>query len=320
MDRHLAHRSFILQGLPLAILLALTSVSGCTSRNAEAPAVPAARTFATPEEAADALVAAAKAGNLEAVIAIFGPEGKELAASSDPTTARMNREVFTVAARERKHLVEDSPTQRTLVIGNEDWPFPVPIVKDGDRWRFDTAAGKEEVIARRIGRNELSAIAISRAYVGAQLRYAASGHDGKPKGLYAMTFQSDTGKQNGLYWPTKHGEKLSPLGDLVAKASEEGTDLAARTQPAPLHGYYFKILKEQGAAAPGGAKNYIAKGVMSGGFALVAWPAEYDGSGVMTFIVGPDGTVYQKDLGPETDATARAMTAFNPDESWTIVD
>jgi Protein of unknown function (DUF2950) len=319
MRSHMTHRSSVRRGLTLAALLMLMAVPACTRTEEPAPSSPY-RTFATPEEATDALIAAAKAGNLEALVGIFGPEGKELAASSDPTTARMNREVFTVAARERKQLVEDSPTRRTLVIGNEDWPFPVPIVKEGDRWRFDTAAGKEEVIARRIGRNELSAIAISRAYVGAQRRYAAQGHDGKPKGLYAMTFRSDAGKQNGLYWPAAKGQKLSPLGDLAAKAAEEGTDLGARTSPEPLHGYYFKILKEQGAAAPGGAKNYVVKGVMSGGFALAAWPAQYDASGVMTFIVGPDGIVREKDLGPETDATARAMTAFNPDESWQIVE
>jgi Protein of unknown function (DUF2950) len=317
MLSHITHRSSVHRGLTLAALLMVMVVPACTRTE---PAAPPYRTFATPEEAMDALIAATKAGNLEALLGIFGPEGKDLAASSDPTTARMNREVFTVAARERKQLVEDSPTRRTLVIGNEDWPFPVPIVKEGDRWRFDTAAGKEEVIARRIGRNELSAIAISRAYVGAQRRYAAQGHDGKPKGLYAMAFRSDVGKQNGLYWPAAKGQKLSPLGDLAAKAAAEGTDLGARTSPEPLHGYYFKILKEQGAAAPGGAKSYVVKGVMSGGFGLVAWPAQYDGSGVMTFIVGADGIVREKDLGPETDATARAMTAFDPDESWTTVE
>jgi hypothetical protein len=303
--------------LPVAFAIALVAVQACSSST---PPPPPYQTFDTPEQAVDALVAAAKAGKVEEMIAIFGPDGRDIAASSDPTTARMNRQVFNAAVRERKTLVEDGPTKRTLVIGKEDWAFPVPIVTEGNRWKFDTAAGKEEVIARHIGRNELAAIATSRAYVTAQLRYAEQGHDGKPAGLYAMAFRSDPGKQNGLYWPTKRGEKLSPLGDFVAQASEEGTDLAARTQPAPLHGYFFKILKEQGAAAPGGAKNYVTKGVMSGGFALVAWPAEYDVTGVMTFIVGPDGVVRQKDLGPDTDKTARAMTAFDPDQSWTAVE
>ena len=305
-----------LGGGRLPVAFALIALSACSSTPPPAPY----RTFSTAEQAVDALVAAAKAGNVEDVISIFGPDGRELAASSDAATARMNREVFNAAVRERKMLVEDSPTQRTLVIGNEDWPFPVPIVLENGRWKFDTAAGKEEVIARRIGRNELAAIATTRAYVTAQLRYAERGHDGKRAGLYAMTFRSDPGRQNGLYWPTKRGERLSPLGDFVAQASQEGIAIAERTQPAPLHGYFFKILKEQGAAAPGGARNYVAKDVMSGGFALVAWPAEYDVTGVMTFIVGPDGVVREKDLGPETAKTARTMTAFDPDQSWAAVD
>lgn len=315
MSDHMTFPFSLRHGLALAATL-LFVLPACH----QAPPPTPYKTFATPEEAADALVAATKSGKLDSIIEIFGPDARELAASSDPGTAKEGREIFTAAARERRHLVEDSPTQRTLVIGNEDWPFPVPIVKDGERWKFDTASGKEEVIARRIGRNELAAIDTAYAYVGAQQRYAMQGHDGKPKGLYAMAFQSDPGKQNGLYWPTKHGEKMSPLGDLVAQAAEEGTDLAARKQPAPLHGYYFRILKEQGAAAAGGAKNYVVKDAMSGGFALVAWPAEYDVTGVMTFIVGPDGVVKQKDLGAETDKTAKAMTAFDPDESWAIAE
>ena len=305
-----------LGGGRLPIAFALIALAACSST----PPPPPYRTFSTPEQAVDALVAAVKAGNIEDVIAIFGPEGRELAASSDPATGRMNREVFIAAVRERKMLVEDSPTQRTLVIGNEEWPFPVPIVREDDHWKFDTAAGREEVIARRIGRNELAAIATSRAYVAAQRRYAERGHDGKPAGLYDMTFNSDPGKQNGLYWPTKRGERLSPLGDFVAQAAEEGIPLGERRQPAPHHGYFFKILKEQGAAAPGGARNYVVKNVMSGGFALVAWPAEYDVTGIMTFIVGPDGVVREKDLGPDTARTARAMTAFDPDQSWAVVD
>jgi len=318
MSSHLMNRSFVCRGLALIGALALVVVSACAP--AERTETTPYRTFATPEEAVDALAAATKAGELDALIAIFGPEGRELAASSDPATARMNRQVFLVASRERKQLIEDSPTRRTLVIGNEEWPFPVPIVKEGDRWRFDTETGREEVIARRIGRNEMAAIDTSRAYVAAQLRYAAQGHDGKPAGLYAMTFRSDTGKQNGLYWPAARRQKLSPLGDLVAQAGRDGTTLPGPTPPTPLRGYFFKILKEQGAAAPGGAKNYVAKNVMSGGFALVAWPAEYDVTGVMTFIVGPDGVVREQDLGPKTDAVAPAITVFNPDESWAPVE
>ena len=275
------------------------------------------RAFATPEEAVKGLVDSLKADNLDALLAIFGPDGRELATSSDAATARMNRRLFAVAFRERWHLEDAAPDRKTLVIGYEDWPFPVPIVKGADGWRFDTAAGKEEVLARRIGRNELDAIATIRAYVTAQRRYAEEGHDGKPAGVHATKFQSDPGKENGLYWPTERGQKRSPLGDLVAQAAEENRSPGVdRTKPTPFHGYYFKILTGQGAAAPGGAKNYIVKGDMSGGFALVAWPAQYDASGVMTFVVNQDGIVRERDLGPQTDAIARKMTAYNPDASW----
>ena len=275
------------------------------------------RAFATPEEAVKGLVDSLKADNLDALLAIFGPDGRELATSSDAATARMNRRVFAVAFREQWHLEDAAPDRKTLVIGYEDWPFPVPIVKGANGWRFDTAAGKEEVLARRIGRNELDAIATIHAYVTAQQRYAQQGHDGKPAGLHATKFQSDPGKENGLYWPTARGQKRSPLGDLVAQAAEENRLPGAdRTKPTPFHGYYFKILTSQGAGAPGGAKNYIVKGEMSGGFALVAWPAQYDASGVMTFVVNQDGIVRERDLGPQTDAIARKMTAYNPDASW----
>ncbi len=292
----------------LALLGSLATAAGQT-------ATP--RTFAAPEDAVKALFDAVKAGNLDALLAIFGPEGRELSASSDPATARMNRQVFTVAAREQWRLEEATPTRKTLVVGNEDWPFPVPLVKEPDGWRFDTAAGKEEVLARRIGRNELEAIATCHAYVTAQQRYAQQGHDGKPAGVHATKFQSDPGKENGLYWPAARGQKRSPLGDVVAQAAEEGRPLGGdRTQPTPFHGYYFKILTGQGAAVPGGARSYVVKGEMSGGFALVAWPAQYDATGVMTFIVNQDGTVRERDLGPQTDAIARKMTVYNPDASW----
>jgi len=279
----------------------------------------AQRTFPTPEDAVKALVDTVKAGNLESLLAIFGPEGKELIDSSDPATARQNQRVFVVAAAEKWHLEDAAPNRKTLIIGNEDWPFPAPLVKEANGWRFDAAAGKEEVLARRIGRNELMAIAATRAYVTAQRRYAEAGHDGKPAGLHAAKFQSDPGKEDGLYWPTTRGQKRSPLGDVVAQAAAEGRPVTGKaTQPSPFHGYYFKILTAQGSAAQGGAKSYIVKGEMSGGFALVAWPAQYDATGIMTFIVNQDGVVREKNLGPGTDATARKMTAYNPDSSWRL--
>jgi hypothetical protein len=275
------------------------------------------RTFATPEDAVRALTDATKAGNLNDLLAIFGHEGQELVASTDTATAQRNREVFTVAAAEGWRLLDQGTNRKVLIVGNEGWPFPVPLAKIAARWRFDTAAGKEEVLARRIGRNELAAIATCRTYVAAQRRYAAQGHDGKPAGLFATTFRSDPGKQNGLYWPAAPHQPRSPLGDLVAQASAESRPLDTdRERRQPFHGYYFKILTAQGPAAPGGAKSYLVNGELSAGFALVAWPAQYDVVGIMTFIINQDGIVHERDLGVQTEATAAAMTLYNPDASW----
>jgi hypothetical protein len=296
-----------------SLVMSVLLVSLIVSLNAQA----AARAFARPEDAVAALLAAVKTGSLGDLLALFGPEGQTLISSSDPATARQNQQVFAVAAAEKWQLVDDGQGGKTLVIGYEEWPFPVPIVKTGNEWHFDTAAGKEEVLARRIGRNELSVIDTCRAYVTAQKRYAERGHDGKPAGLYATVFASHPGKEDGLYWPTTHGQPRSPLGDLVAQSAIEGRPInAAPTQPAPFHGYYFRILTGQGAGASGGAHSYIANGDMSRGFALVAWPAQYDATGIMTFVVNHDGIVYEKDLGSESDSLARKMTLFNPDQTW----
>ena len=277
------------------------------------------RTFATPEDAVRALMEVVKAGKIDELLVMFGPDSRELVASSDAATGRRNREVFTAAVAEGWRLVDERDQVKTLVIGYEEWPFPVPLVKDAKGWRFDTAAGKEEVLARRIGRNELAVIQVCRAYVTAQRLYARAGHDGKPMGLYAKSFRSDPGKQNGLYWPAVRGQKRSPLGDLVAQAAEEGRSIGQDGQPAPFHGYYFRILTAQGSAAAGGAKDYLAGGEMSGGFAIVAWPAQYDATGIMTFIVNQDGIVREKDLGPGTNATVKTMTLYDPDSSWGAV-
>lgn len=294
----------------------LAAVAAC--RRTET--APRHRTFASPEEAVRGLTEAAKGDNLQDVLAIFGPDGQALVDSSDPVTARRNRKIFTVAVAEKWRLEDQGASRKVLVIGNEDWPFPIPIVKEGNVWRFDTAAGKEEVLARRIGRNELAAILACRAYVTAQRLYAQREHDGKPQGLYARGFQSDPGRQNGLYWPASHGQKRSPLGDLLAAAADEAAARRAATgKPQPFHGYYFRILTAQGAAAPGGAKDYVVNGELSDGFALVAWPAQYDVTGVMTFVVNQDGILWESDLGPETEKAARGMTVYNPDASWTAV-
>jgi Protein of unknown function (DUF2950) len=301
------------------IALACASVAVAAAVSCTSPA-PGPRTFGTPEDAVRTLTEVVKAEKLDDLLAIFGPDGQELVASSDPVTGRRNRRVFTIAVAEGWKLIDQGSDRKVLVIGNEEWPFPIPLVRDANGWRFDTAAGKEEVIARRIGRNELAVIQICRTYVTAQRLYARHGHDGKPAGLYATAFRSDTGKQNGLYWPAGRGQKRSPLGDLVAQAAEEGRTASADRQPSPFHGYYFKILTGQGAAAAGGAKDYVAGGHMSGGFALVAWPAQYDVTGVMTFIVNQHGVLHQKDLGSGTDANARAMALYDPDSSWGKVE
>src|SRR3954447_9779777 len=280
-------------------------------------AVDAPRTFQSPEDATRELIRVVKAGRLEELIAMFGRDGQELAAGSDPATGRKNREVFTAAAAEGWRLVDQGSNRKTLVIGNEGWPFPVPLVNDGTAWRFDAAAGLEEVIARRIGRNELEVIETCHAYVGAQRRYAQEGHDGKPAGLFAKSFRSDPDKHNGLYWPAAHGQKRSPFGDLVAQAAEHEQKLDTNPErPSTFHGYHFKILTEQGPAAAGGAKSYVVSGDMSGGFALVAWPAQYDVTGVMTFIIDGQGIVFQKDLGPKTESAAASLTRYDPDSSW----
>jgi hypothetical protein len=297
-------------------LIAVTVASLGLAASSCSRATPGPRTFATPEEAVRALTDVVKAEKLDDLLAIFGPDGKELIASSDAATARGNRKVFTVAVAEKWHLVDQGANTKVLVIGNEEWPFPVPLVHDANGWRFDTAAGKEEVVARRIGRNELAVMQICRTYVAAQYHYAHEGHDGKRAGLYATAFRSSPGKQNGLYWEAGHGQKRSPLGDLVAQAAEEGRSLGKEGRPEPFHGYYFKILTSQGAAATGGAKNYVTGGDMSGGFALVAWPAQYDATGVMTFIVNQDGVLYEKDLGPDTASAAKAISVYDPDSSW----
>jgi hypothetical protein len=304
----------VLARLMAAALLCVALVIVCSCRK---PSAASYHTFATPEDAVQALIKAASTEKVDGIVEIFGPEGKELIDTSDPASARRAREVFTAAAAEGWRLVDREGTSKTLVVGNEEWPFPVPLIREASGWRFDTPAGREEVVARRIGRNELSVIDTCETYVLAQHLYARDAHDGKPSGVYATVLRSDPGRENGLYWPATRGGRRSPLGDRLAGADLQRIVSEDRSKLVPFHGYYFRILTAQGASAPGGAKNYIANGEMTGGFALVAWPAQYDFTGVMTFIVGIDGIVRQKDLGPGTDAVARAVSVYDPDASWT---
>ena len=299
------------------IAAALAATAACTSSE---PRRPQQKTFGSPEEAVRMLADVVKAADVEQLSAIFGADSKELVDTSDPVTARRNRETFTAAFAEGWSLVDAQPAGKTIVIGYEQWPFPVPLVQDGNSWRFDGAAGKAEVLARRIGRNELAVIRICATYVAAQKHYAADRHDGKPAGLYAQSFRSDAGKENGLFWPVKKGQKLSPLGDMVAQAANEGRTASEAQEGTPFYGYRYKILTAQGPAAQGGAKSYVANGDMSGGFAMVAWPAEYDLTGIMTFLVNQDGIVYEKDLGPESAAMAGKMSDYNPDDSWKRIE
>jgi Protein of unknown function (DUF2950) len=272
------------------------------------------RTFATPEDAAVALVEAGEAADNRALRSLFGPEGEKLLLSGDPVMDQRNREVFLVAYSEQASLMAESPTRDILYVGNEFWPFPIPLVKEGTAWRFDTAAGAQEVLFRRIGRNELATIQVCRAYVDAQNEYAAKAHDGRPVGAYAQRIASTPGKQDGLFWKSEDPEDLSPLGEFAAEATAEGYK-HIEGQPAAFHGYVFRILTG-GEISGHAAASYVVNGEMRGGFALIATPAVYGNSGVMSFVVNQDGVVYEKDLGPDSAAIAAAMTEFKVDASW----
>jgi hypothetical protein len=299
----------------LAVLALLSLAVSARAASSGGP-----RAFATPDDAVRTLVDTVKAGDLDALLAFFGPQGRQLVDTSEPATGRRNRQVFLAAMAEGWTLTDKAPGRKELVVGNEAWPFPMPLVKTKAGWSFDAAAGREEILNRRIGTNELAVIRILGQYVAAQRAYAASGHDGKRAGLYARRFGSTAGKQDGLYWPSRRGEARSPLGVLVAQASEEGYHRRADQQgPAPFHGYYFRILEGQGKSAKGGAAAYVVAGEMSGGFGLVAWPVHYGASGVMTFIVNQDGIAYEKDLGPQTATRAKAITRYDPDSTWSAV-
>lgn len=277
--------------------------------------------FAAPRQAVRALVAALRADQPERVVAILGPGSRRLVFSGDAVADRLGREEFVAAYDAASRIDRQGAARAVLVIGKKQWPFPIPLVLEDHAWRFDTQAGAQEILDRRIGRNELSAIETCRAYVDAQRDYAATVPG--PDGLlaYARRFLSSPGKHDGLYWPSAEGEPQSPMGPLVAEAREEGyvVGQGAGRKRTPYHGYYYRILDAQGPHAADGARSYIVDGAMIGGFALVAFPARYGDSGIMSFIVNQDGIVYQKNLGKHTTTTAREMGEFDPDPSWTRV-
>jgi hypothetical protein len=292
----------------------LTSVIAVILVCAMASVASAQQSFKTPGEGTEALVSAARTGNRKAILTVLGGAGAEIVSSGDDVADAAARQRF-LAAYDAKHQVTmDGDSKAIMIIGPEDFPFPIPLVRKHGIWRFDTAAGRLEILYRRIGRNELAAIQACLAYVDAQNEYAEKDRTGAGLGIYAQRVISKPGQKNGLYWPASQAGDESPLGELVAQATGEGYRVGAGR--APFHGYYFKILTRQGPNVSGGALDYIVRGKMIGGFALVAYPAEYGNSGVMTFLVNHTGVVFQKDLGPRTADIAERMTAFNPDQTW----
>jgi hypothetical protein len=268
--------------------------------------------FKSAEEAVEALVSAARNGDRKAVLAVVGPNAIDLVSSGDDVADAAARKRALEAYDASHQIVMEGADKAVLIIGPEQWPFPIPLARKNDAWRFDTAAGREEILARRIGRNELSTIQTCLAYVDAQEEYADKGVAGS--GVYAQRIVSTPGKKDGLYWPTQPGEEGSPLGELAAAASAEGYRFGQR--PIPYHGYYYRVLTQQGPTAPGGTLDYVVHGRMIGGFALIAYPAQYGNSGVMTFLVNHQGIVYEKDLGPDTARLALGTVAFSPDGTW----
>lgn len=302
-----------LRALTAVLGLLLLLLPGC----GKAPAPDRTR-FDTPDEAAKAVMKGLGTNDAQALKAIFGPGAQEELSSGDPVLDRHDRQTIALAMQESFRWNALGSDRVELVIGDEQWPFPVPLVKVRGGWQFDTEAGADEILSRRIGRNELRVIAACHDYVRAQQEYASQPRDGKLAGLYAQKFRSSPGRQDGLYWRVDAEETLSPLGTLVAEAVVEGYD-ENKGPFEPLWGYHFRVLTGQGNAAKGGARSYIVNGEMSGGFALIAYPADYGRGGIMTFMVNQDGVVYQKDLGEDTVKAAAALGEYNPDATWAAV-
>jgi len=302
-----------------ALTLALFSIAvPGVAQTAKKAAAPGAQAFDTPQQAADALVQAANSGSSDALMKIFGPAAKNLVTSGDPVEDKNNLAKFVEKAKAKTsvHFDVDDPKRAILEVGDDDWPMPVPIVQSGDKWRFDVNQGKEEILARRIGGNELDAIDLLRGYVEAQKDYAAELHDGSKVHQYAQKWVSTPGKQDGLSWTGADGKPAGPIGDEIAKLLAEGYSNKAE----PVNGYYFRTLTAQGPNARLGARDYIVNGAMIGGFAAIAWPAKYGSTGVQTFLVNNDGDVYQKDLGPDTAKIAAGIKTYNPDKTWVVTE
>ncbi|MEO8594927.1 MAG: DUF2950 domain-containing protein [Candidatus Solibacter sp.] len=307
--------STVLEKKVLLAVLATALFPASALRSQTAPQ----KGFTTANEAAVALIQAAGNFDTPALLEILGSDGKDLVGSDDPTQGKNQSVAFAALAKEKTTVVVDpaKPTRAILKVGNDDWPLPIPIVKKSAKWYFDSKAGRQEILFRRIGANELDAIEVCRGYVEAQLEYASTIHDNSGIAQYAQKLISTPGKQDGLYWKNADGTPGGPVSEGVAKAIQEGYTL---TTGAAFHGYYFKLLKGQGPAAPNGEIDYVINGVMIGGFGLLATPAEYRVTGVQTFMINHDGIVYQKDLGPDSVNLAKQIEKFNPDKTWRRTD
>jgi hypothetical protein len=292
-------------------------VWGCAKRGAEQPS------FDTPEAAVEALVAWAEKGDVAGLGRLLGPGTEDLLSSGDEVADRAEREGFLKRYKVRHRLVVGGPDDIVLQVGEDDWPLPIPLVRQAGKWRFDGAAGADEVVLRRIGANELRTIDVMRGFVAAQEDYAAEGRDGAAAGVYANRFRSTPGRHDGLYWEVSTGEPPSPAGPFMAAAAEEGYSLEGANQATgkrtPYHGYVYRMLLSQGPDASGGARNYLVNGKLTGGFAMLAIPETYGASGVMSFIVNQDGVVWQRDLGENTVQTAASIQEFDPDQTWTPI-
>lgn len=295
--------------------LAALAIFATGSFNLTLAQQPRQKTFSACEEASAALFDAVQRDDHSALLEILGPAATEIISCGDEAEDRSDRQQFVEKYKEMHRLVRESDGTTTLYVGAENWPTPIPLVHKGNRWYFDTVASRKEILFRRIGQNELETLAVCHELVVAQNEYHSEPRDGVLVKQYAPRFRSDNGKHNGLYWKISDGDSESPVGPLLTLAS--GEDYAKETtQPRPFNGYYYRILTSQGRHAPGGAKKYLVQGRMTGGFAFVAYPAQYRSSGVMTFIVNQDGVVYQKDLGPRTTVHAKTMTDYAPDSTW----
>jgi len=289
-----------------------------SSYSQQQPTAPSEKTFATPKEAAEAIIQATAGFDTAALAAILGPDGEDLFSSEDPVQDKNIATAFAAQAHEKNSITTDphNPDRVTLVVGNDNWPLPIPIVKRNGRWLFDTKAGRQEVLYRRIGANELDAIQICRGYVDAQQQYALHKYDGSEVNQYAQRIISTPGKHDGLVWENTDGSLGGPIAEKIAEALDQG--YTSRSEP--YHGYFFKILKGQGPDAPLGQMDFVVEGAMIGGFALAAAPAEYRVTGVKSFIVSYQGIVYQKDMGPDTLQIFKTMELYNPDKTWKRTD